>query len=90
MFELGTLIDRYGTVCVEIISEGIQKRNTKVSVQGVVALGGHFATLCWEFDFYEVKKILLFFKKKRENFFTSDHFYSENLQKEQKSTNLLL
>ena len=24
----------------------------KVSVQGVVALGGHFATLCRELDFY--------------------------------------
>ena len=28
---------------------------TRVSVQGVVSLGGHFATLCCEFDFYEVK-----------------------------------
>ena len=25
----------------------------KVSVQGVVALGGHFATFCLEVDFYE-------------------------------------
>ena len=25
----------------------------KVSVQGVVALGSHFATLCQELDFYE-------------------------------------
>ena len=31
----------------------------KVSVQGVESLGGHFATLCWGFDFYEVKKLLL-------------------------------
>ena len=38
----------------------------RVSVQGVESLGGHFATLCWEFDFYDVKKILLFFKRKRE------------------------
>jgi len=41
----------------------------RVSVQGVVSLGGHFATLCREFDFYEVKKksiYILFFKKKRE------------------------
>ena len=38
----------------------------RVSVQGVESLGGHFATLCREFDFYEVKKILLFFKKKKE------------------------
>ena len=35
----------------------------KVSVQGVVALGGHFATLCWEVDFHEA---LSFFKKKRQ------------------------
>ena len=40
---------------------------SRVSVQGVELLGGHFACLCREFDFYEVKKkILLFFKKKRE------------------------
>ena len=41
--------------------------NTRVSVQGVKSLGGHFACLCRGFDFYEVKKkMLLFFKKKRE------------------------
>ena len=37
-------------------------------------------------------KILLFFKKKREillHFYTFHHFYSESLQKEQISTNLL-
>ena len=39
---------------------------TRVSVQGDKSLGVHFACLCREFDFYEVKKILLFFKKKRE------------------------
>jgi hypothetical protein len=38
----------------------------RVSVQGVKSLGGHFARLCRGFDFYEVKKMLLFFKKKRE------------------------
>ena len=39
----------------------------KVSVQGVVALGGHFATLCQEVDFYEAKLFsLLIFKKKRQ------------------------
>ena len=42
------------------------RARTRVSVQGVKSLGGHFACLCWRFDFYEVKKILLFFKKKRE------------------------
>ena len=63
LFELGTLIDRYGTVCVEIISEGILKRNTKVSVQGVVAIGGHFTTLSAAFLFS-----LLSFKKERQIF----------------------
>ena len=39
----------------------------RVSVQGVKSLGGHFACLCWGFNFYEVKIFfLLFFKKKRE------------------------
>ena len=38
----------------------------RVSVQGVNSLGGHFACLCRGFDFYEVKKKTLFFKKKRE------------------------
>ena len=41
----------------------------RVSVQGVKSLGGHFASLCRGFDFYEVKKeekILLFFKNKTE------------------------
>ena len=39
----------------------------RVSVQGVKSLGGHFACLCWGFEFYEVKKkMLLFFKEKME------------------------
>ena len=42
---------------------------SRVSVQGVKSLGGHFACLCWGFEFYEVKKdkiLLVFFKKKME------------------------
>ena len=40
---------------------------TRVSVQGVKSLGGHFACSCRGFEFYEVKKkLLLFFKKKME------------------------
>ena len=40
---------------------------TRVSVQGVKSLGGHFACLCRGFEFYEVKKKkILFFKKKME------------------------
>ena len=27
-----------------------------LGVQGVKSLGGHFACLCWEFNFYEVKE----------------------------------
>ena len=33
----------------------------RVSVQGVKALGGHFACLCRGFDFYEVKKNIIIF-----------------------------
>ena len=41
--------------------------NVKVSVQGVVAFGGQFATLCQELDFYDAFFFsLLIFKKKRE------------------------
>ena len=43
--------------------------SSRVSVQGVKSLGGHFAWLCRGFEFYEVKKkkkLLLFFKKKME------------------------
>jgi hypothetical protein len=35
----------------------------RVSVQGVVSLGGHFATFCREFDFYEVKNNITIFQK---------------------------
>ena len=38
----------------------------RVGVHGVESLGGHFATLCREFDFYEVKKNIVIFQK--ENF----------------------
>ena len=38
----------------------------RVGVQGVKSLGGHFACLCRGFEFYEVKKMLLFFQKKME------------------------
>ena len=41
--------------------------NLSVGVQGDKSLGGHFARLCRGFEFYEVKKkMLLFFKKKME------------------------
>ena len=39
----------------------------RVSVQGFKSLGGRFACLCRGFEFYEVKKkMFLFFKKKME------------------------
>ena len=49
----------------------------RVSVYGVISLGGHFACLCGEFDFYEVKKNMLsFFKKKKgKYFYTFNHVY---------------
>ena len=47
----------------------------KVSVQGVVALGGHFATLCRVLDFYEL------FKRKGKYFYTFNHSYSEKSSK---------
>jgi hypothetical protein len=50
----------------------------RVSVQGVKSLGGHFACLCREFDFYEVKKKYYYFsKRKRKYFYTFNHFCSE-------------
>ena len=43
------------------------RTQSRVSVQGVKSLGDHFACLCPGFEFYEVKKKLsLFFKKKME------------------------
>ena len=44
--------------------------NTRVSVQGVKSLGGHFACLCRGFEFYEVKKNVIIFQKENGNTFT--------------------
>ena len=63
---------------------------TLVSVQGVESLGGHFATLCQEFDSYEVKKYIIIQKEKGNTFPLLIIFTLKSLQKEQKSTNLLL
>ena len=43
---------------------------TRVSIQGVKSLGGRFAYLWWGFEFYEVKKIVIIFRKGNENTFT--------------------
>ena len=55
----------------------------RVSVQGVKSLGGQIACLCWGFDIYEVKKLLLF-KKKWKYFYTFHHFYSKKSSKRAK------
>ena len=63
----------------------------RVSVQGVKSLGGHFVCLCWEFDFYEVKKNIIIFQKEKGNADTLlIIFIVKSLQKEQNSTKLLL
>jgi hypothetical protein len=49
---------------------------SRVSVQRVESLGGHFETLCREFDLDEVKKNIIF---KKEN-----NFYSEKSSKRAK------
>jgi hypothetical protein len=62
---------------------------SRVSVQGSKSLGCHFACLCWGFDFYELKKNVNYFsKRKGKYFYTFNHFYSEKSSKEQNSTNL--
>ena len=48
------------------IDEQADNAGPKVSDLGVESLGGHFATLCREFDFYEVKRIYYNFQMKRE------------------------
>ena len=57
----------------------------RVSVQGVKSFGGHFACLCRGFDFYEVKKYIIFQKEKGNTFtYTFNHFYSEKSSKRAK------
>ena len=70
-----------------------KRAKIRVSVQGVKSLGGHFACLCRGFEFYEVKKknFVIIFQKENGNTFTLFIiFIVKSLQKEQKSTNLLL
>ena len=51
-----------------ISQNGADMASVRVSVHGVKSLGGHFATLCWGFDFYEVKKDVIFQKEKGNTF----------------------
>ena len=66
-----------------VCKDNKDKVRSRVSVQGVTSLGRHFATLCREFNFYEVKK-KLFFKKKRKIFYYFNHFCSEKSSKRAK------
>ena len=50
------------------------------------SLCGHFASLCRGFNFYEVKKIIIFQKEKGNTFTLSIIFTVKSLQKEQNST----
>ena len=40
----------------DVVKLQCPRRLTRVSVQGVKSLGGHFTCLCRGFEFYEVKK----------------------------------
>ena len=54
--------------------------DSRVSVQGVKSLGGHFACLCRGFEFYEVKQkkfCYYFSKRKWKYFYTFYDFFSE-------------
>ena len=74
-----------------VVNHGQNLVNVRVSVQGVKSLGGHFAHLCQEFDFYKVKKKNNVLKKEKgHNFTLLNIFIVKSLQKEQNSTNLLL
>ena len=56
----------------------------RVSVQGVESFGGHFATLCRGFGFYEAKEnSIISSKGKGRYFYAFNHF-----QKEHKSTTM--
>ena len=63
----------------------IHRYVTRVSVQGVKSLGGHFACLCRGFEFYEVKENCYYFSKRKwKYFYTFNHFYSEKSSKRAK------
>ena len=83
--------------CLALLSipflASVSSPSSRVSVQGVKSLGGHFACLCRGFEIYEVKKkkFVIIFQKENGNTFTLFIiFIVKSLQKEQNSTNLLL
>jgi hypothetical protein len=83
---------------IEINKNKSERVGNRVSVQGVKSLGGHFAYLCWGFEFYEVKKNVIIFQKENSIFQKENRntftlliiFIVKSLQKEKNSTNLLL
>ena len=56
---------------------------SRVSIQGVKSLGGHFACSCRGFDFYEVKKKKLFQKENGKTFTLLIIVLEKSLQKDQ-------
>jgi hypothetical protein len=65
----------------------VSSPSSRVSVQGVKSLGGHFACLCRGFEFYEVKKnnFVIIFQKENGNTFTLlIFFYCEKSSKRAK------
>ena len=72
---------------LDLVGNRHPRRADRVSVQGVKSLGSHFACLCRDFDFYEVKtkkKYYYFSKRKGKYFYTFNHFYSEKSSKRAK------
>ena len=84
-FQAIALLSLSMTIVFELLGAKVCIR---VSVQGAVSLGNHFATLCRKFDFYEVKnKYIIIFQKENGNTFTLlIIFIVKSLQKEQDST----
>ena len=64
--EMGLLGSSHTNFADKQRATGGRRRNGRVRVQGVKSLAGHFACLCRGIEFYEVKKMLLFLKKKME------------------------
>ena len=62
-------------------NNAIDALHIRVIVQGAKSLGGHFSCLCRGFDFYEIKKNIIFQKEKGN---TLNHFYSEKSSKRAK------
>ena len=80
-----------GQGVIEVIPAKVEviRCGGRVSVQGVISLGGHFVYLCQEFDFMSKNNIIIFKKEKVNTFTLLIIFIVKSLQKERNSTNLL-